>query len=223
MYHTEKYDERLKELAHYQNYPQMLPFIGEDYDKQNKRLLIISESHYLSEDSTLDVSKWYEMNEKNLSIDEKEYTNSRDLLYKYYTKQTSIYKPVADAILEIGFKPVDTSNMFKYVAWYNFFQRPAEVTGNSIQLTELDRKKADETFAHIFEVINPTHIIFISKIAWDSADILRHQFKDKPVVFDFTSHPNTSWWNREAKKYSNMTGKERFQDFLKKHDILLSL
>ena len=222
MYHTEKYDERLKELAHYQNYPQMLPFIGEDYDKQNKRLLIISESHYLSEDSTLDVSKWYEMNEKCLSVDEKQYTNTRNLLYEHRAKQQTIFKPIADAILEIGFKPVDI-NIFRYLAWYNFFQRPAEGTGESIRPTVLDREKAEETFTHIFDVINPTHVIFISSKAWGWAGILRDQFEDKPIVFDFTSHPNTSWWNREAKKYSNMTGKERFQDFLKKYDILLSL
>lgn len=222
MSYTTKYDKQLKTLSHYQNYPQMLPFIGEDYDIQSQRLLIIAESHYLPENSSLDLSKWYEMDETSLSEAEKEYINSREVLLAHYKNQRLIFKPIADAILEYGFNLKDSSNVFKYVAWYNFFQRPAEVTGESIKPTKEDREKAEEAFEHIFQTINPTHVIFVSSKSWGWAGILRYKFKDNPVVLDFTAHPNSQWWNRTAKKYGSMTGKERFIHFLNQHKLLLS-
>ena len=65
---TTRYDEQLQTLVHYQNYPEMLPFIGTNYDSHEKKLLIIGESHYLPKDTLVDVMKWYEMDSSMLSV-----------------------------------------------------------------------------------------------------------------------------------------------------------
>ena len=220
---TTKHDEQLQTLVHYQNYPEMLPFIGTNYDSQEKKLLIIGESHYLPKDTLVDVMKWYEMDSSMLSDDDRDYIWTRNVEW-LHDKEKSPFKPIARAISETGFNPTHEFNVleiFKHLAWCNFFQRPAEKTGESINPRQLDREKSEEVLVHIFETIQPTHVVFVSSKAWDWSEILRDKCKDEPIIFDYAPHPNTRWWNRTAEKYGNMTGKEKFQNFLKKHKILV--
>ena len=37
---TNKFDQELKKINHYQNHPQMIPFVGNQWGKQNKKILI---------------------------------------------------------------------------------------------------------------------------------------------------------------------------------------
>lgn len=39
-------EQKLDAIAHYERYPLMKPFIGENYFKARKRVLIIGESHF---------------------------------------------------------------------------------------------------------------------------------------------------------------------------------
>jgi hypothetical protein len=156
-----------------------------------------------------------------LSEDDVCYIDTRNVLLAHIDNQQLPFKPIADAILASGFNPEDKKNMFRYAAWCNFFQRPAEKTGNSINTDTSDIDKANEVFEHLFETIKPTYVIFVSKKAWDCSGALRHKCKDKAIVFDYAPHPNTSWWNRKAKPYGDMTGREKFEDFLIQNKIFL--
>ena len=63
-YTTSEFDSKFQEIKHYQNHPQMMPFVGKDYGKF-KKLLILAESHYLEDvDREYDIAKdWYTLND----------------------------------------------------------------------------------------------------------------------------------------------------------------
>ena len=59
-YSLTDYDSELKKIRHYQLHPEMLPYIGRHYPQT--RILILGESHYLSEKEPIDVKhleEWY--------------------------------------------------------------------------------------------------------------------------------------------------------------------
>ena len=110
--YTNQFDTELKSIVHYQNYPCLLPFIGQEYEEQSKRLLLIGESHYLPEDTNVDLSQWYSLDEDSLSEEDLEYVDTRGVLNyainkNYPAKGHSIYKNIEDAFIELRLNPLD--------------------------------------------------------------------------------------------------------------------
>jgi hypothetical protein len=216
IYNTEKYDESLKALTHFQKFPIMLPFIGTEYDKRAKKLLIIAESHYLEKDTQTDIMKWYELDETLISSDDRASVDTRGVVEYHYPNHKTLFRKIGESIISCGFNPKDKSNMFKYVAFYNFFQRPAEEYGKTINPNPKDIKKAEETFEHIVETINPTHILFVSKKSWNFASKVRGKYKDR-IAFGYSMHPSSPWWNRKTSQ--NVNGKILLEKFIKDYKI----
>lgn len=220
----EKFDYNLQKLAHYQNFPEMLPFIGDNYEKT--RLLIVGESHYLPTGSTIQQNpeEWYKSNNEQLTEKEKGWINTRAVLKDFFISPT--YKPfrifysIAQAIQEksLELKNSDVSEIFNNFSMYNFFQRPAESEGESINNTSLDIEKAENTLHHVIQSILPKFIIFVSVKAWESFNT--KTFIDLyNIKFDYCPYPATAYWNTTVEKYGNMTGKQKFIKFLEDNGI----
>jgi len=201
---------------HYQHYPQMLPWVGCEYQATKPKVIFIGESHYLPELSNinLDPDDWYQKWKKDLDEDEVKYTNTSEVVRTNYNNN-AIFTCVSRILIAnnvVNYTKHD--NVFEYFSYMNFFQRPAEY-GKSINVYEIDSKIANETYYSVIKKINPEYAIFLSSKAWY---FLADENK-KLIKCDFTSHPSSRWWYRKAKKYSVdgitcLSGKERFEHII---------
>jgi hypothetical protein len=217
---TKEFNRKFAEFHHYKNHPQMMPFVGK-YWNDNKKLLVIGESHYLDPGFDVEIIKdWYNFSVEELDGEDKEYaygwTNTANIVdtTDYKPKGHTLWRNIDSAIRETGFKP--TENVFCYISFYNFYQRPAEKTGNSIIITNEDKAIANETLKFIIDVIKPNYLFFVSSKAWQVFD--KNTFSKDHV--GHSAHPSSRWWNMKSSKYTKyfskqaVTGKESFKDFI---------
>ncbi len=239
---TKKYDNKLIKIEHFTKHPQMIPLVGKDYGNQNyKRLLIIGESHFLPDYSRIHLTprSWYRSN--HTMLDEEEWTWTytgaiiADAKYqKYKSRSHSIYANLEKGILESGFKPIDTVNMFRYCAFYNFFVRPA-ILGSSIGNTPDDDEIAVNTLKEITKILKPQFICFSSIKAWKvflksklakpEEDNYLVYLNNHDIIVDGFPHAGCKHWNMKANKYKfqgkgkPLTGRMKFIKFLKFYGI----
>jgi hypothetical protein len=159
---------KLAELERFNKMPQMIPWVGENYGINYKKLLLIGESHYLSYASKiqLDAEKWYSSISKDLHDTEIAMTFTRKVLSENF-KQNSIWRNTAGKFKKV-YPEINQKkeNIFVNFAFYNYFQRPAEEQGKSINVLDKDKEEANKTFLHVIDVLEPDIIIFTSSKAW---------------------------------------------------------
>jgi hypothetical protein len=204
MHQDTTFDQQLLTLSQYQHYPQMLPLIGSHYRRMNKQVLVIGESHYLRKESEGKgrSGPWYDGTAAATLDDvDRDWIHTRGTAgsgidQKYGSKAFSIYRNVEYAIQELlKDKDLPADNYLRYVAYYNYFQRPAK-TGDSLEVTDLDRKTAYNHLLALGDILKVTHFAFVSKLAyyafWESHG--KDEFFTRNIFG--TAHPSTSWWNR---------------------------
>lgn len=194
------FDIELDKVEHYQKFPMMRPFVGKNYGEENKRkIMLVAESHYLPPTSTIskDPDLWYRSSQSDLTNDEKAWINTREILQ-------GDYKPAGHMIfreLDLRMsKFMDTSNQraMSNIVFMNGFQRPAPETGDSIKhfCHPIDYKIGANTIKSVLEIVNPSLVIFVSKLAWDQ---LRWKLpKDSSgIEYNFVCHPGTGgrYWH----------------------------
>ncbi|WP_059369541.1 hypothetical protein [Treponema endosymbiont of Eucomonympha sp.] len=228
-YKNKKYDKDLRNILHYKQHPQMIPFVGRDWDKMGK-MLVVGESHYLNDDEKRENrntwKNWYNITKKELTNDQSVWTSTAcminaDIKGNFFPNGHRIWKNVRDAIVETGFNPngENPSEALYSIAFMNFFQRPALESGESITYDENDIRTANSTLNGVVNAIGANYIFFVSSTAWDNFD--KELFKDK--IIGHSCHPTSHWWNRESEQYTKaksrekITGKESFKYFIKKN------
>jgi hypothetical protein len=212
----------LDTIKHYQNFPCFKPWVGDKYLSQShKRLLVIGESHYLPPDSTihLDAEKWYERQQSDLSAEEVKWLSTSGIIKKnkdrnFPKKAHGIYRNACAAINSCSFNYTPSSKVIENFAYYNFFQRPAEVAGNSIKINKIDKAVSLSVFQSILEKLSPELIIFTSSLA---GTIGRVVASNSEIPYVVTPHPTSPWWNRTARKYHGK-GRDLVPAFLIKHE-----
>ena len=218
---SEEYDNQLNTIAHYRKYPQLKPWIGSSYSESNIKLLFIGESHYLGDGITYhhDVDKWYEGFSDKIFAG----TFTRDIIKTYANrsvkrKSRTIFVNMGKAICQskvFSSLNENTYTVYKHISFMNFFQRPAEITGNSINVTPKDKEVSNITFQNVVEIIKPDVIVFGSKKAYKFVD--KNFLDENKISYVVTPHPATSWWNRVSKNYGNKKGKDIVPDFLNEY------
>lgn len=220
MNRTTEFDKLFKKnITHYKQHKQMIPFVGKHWGDY-KKLLIIGESHYLPEKSLKrTIKNWYELTTSDLNEDEIGWTSTAKIVdecQKYNSPR--LYIILNKAIMDSGFKPENTENVLQYVSFMNFFQRPAQKTGKSIIHNDEDVLIANTVLKGVCSIIKPDYIFFISSKACDVSDI-------EKITVGHSCHPACPWWNRKAKTNSfatpknPLTGKESFIKFIRKNEI----
>ena len=211
LYLDNSFDQQLKRIHHYQMYPQMMPFIGSHYRRMNKRVLIVGESHYLEPgcEVHLNAKNWYAgLSSADFSKVNKGWIFTRQtagsgINQKYARKAFTIYRNVEYAIKEsLNTGISETDNYLRYAAFYNYFQRPAEAK-ISIANVDLDDRKAYDHFKSLYEVLDFTHLAFVSKRAYHAFLKKREPQEFAEVKIFATAHPACSWWNREHKHWAD--------------------
>lgn len=217
-----KYDDQLTKIEHYQKYPELLPWIGSNFDYFEKKLLLVGESHYLDTDSTYhhDSVAWYQ----GINISDKSDRKwmitrniiNNGIINNWKERSKAIYRNTEKALFESTLFTDKSSTAYASVAFMNFFQRPAQKTGKSIVVSEQDKIQSNYIFQQVVKEISPDIIIFTSSLAFNfaqkggSVKVL----KELNIPCTRTPHPGMPWWNRVSKKYGNKTGKEHFIGYL---------
>lgn len=227
------YDEQLKKISIYKVHPELLPFVGEMYDRE--RILLVGESHYISKDGSKNKDKleglrelWYTeewLNETdNPLLNSFGYYITRRIVLNFMNgckQKTKFFSNILMAYL--GKENYDRTDRTKLgdFAFMNYMQIPSFKYGSTIfnQATEYDYNIAKETLENVIEVLQPKKVIFLSKGAYDK--FKNNNETDKNLIkdggypkIDWVYHPACSWWHKTNKKHPNHY-KNHFNEIIK--------
>ena len=196
------FDSALREIQHFQSYPSMLPYVGEDYETgSHRKMLLVGESFYFPEESTvhLDAERWYSQTESALNCAEIEYFGCRGLVEcPWKADGHKMYREINGCLATLGLEFKDRP--VSHVAYINAYFRPASKNGDSFKhgCTLLDRTKSWDITERVIRAIKPDLVVYVSKYAWDNVG--RHLASRLEVPeFRFTSHPaDPRHWNRRG-------------------------
>lgn len=224
---------------HYQRFPSMKPWQGSRYKHpSHKRLLVVGESHYLPDKSTihLDAARWYSADERQLGFAQNKYgqvqeelgwiSTSRILgrvkMEERSVKAHSIYCNIAAEVNAVGPRHARYRDALDDLAFYNYFQRPAS-EGLSMKLCRVpkDDEMAEKVLIWVVRDLDPQIIIFASSFAADYGKrVLQHRERMTGRHIDYwvTPHPGCAHWNMP--EYTSpggkmgLTGQELFGQIL---------
>ncbi len=218
-----KFDSKFDDIEHYKFYPEMKPWVGDRYAEVGLKVLIIGESHYLKSGSNYhhDAKAWYD----GVKVSDKKdwgWIKTRDIISngiaaKWKGGSKLIYKNIEKGLYEAGFCGREQSTAFSDIAFLNYFQRPAQKTGESIKVTKLDSDVSHYVVSQVVATISPDIVIFASSLAWKHAKQsgLVQKINGKGIKCTRVPHPGMPWWNRVSKAYGNKTGKQHFVSYIK--------
>lgn len=102
-----------------------------------------------------------------------------------------------------------------HLAFMNYFQRPAEKTGDSIAVSNLDQDFSRLVVSDVIETLEPHLVVFCSSKAgyYGKSVVDSHGLKSVCAP-----HPSSQWWNRKAKKYGGY-GRDIIPEFLSNNEF----
>ncbi|MDR2535914.1 MAG: hypothetical protein LBD29_07785, partial [Treponema sp.] len=123
-------------------------------------------------------------------------------------KSQRIYSEIENAIIEAKVSFPKNENIFSYISFMNFFQRPAyeKFKEGRFDPNKQDIEKANETLKDVIKYIAPQYIFFVSNKAWENYD--KNIFPDN---IGNSCYPMTNHWNNYGKKL--------FKEFIIKNKI----
>ena len=213
----------------------MQPWIGRLYrDSRYKRLLVVGESHYMPEKSTIhhDAGHWYRSKQANLNPTEIKYVHTKNVIREHFKEAhqgLGIFRNIGDKIDTIMKDSGLTPDEFprEHIAFYNYFMRPAPKEGGSIEghVEPQDCKISEEVLCWFIQRHQPELVIFVSKFAGGYGEGVVCEY-GIPCIS--TPHPGCHWWNRHSNTYGRnpiyaggpirpRRGRDLFHDFLKKY------
>jgi hypothetical protein len=209
----------------YEFHPELTPFIGKLYSKAPLKVLFLGESHYLPAAYNHRVGQeWYERSTASygFSTEALAWLNTAAIIRhdviesSYKNPAHNIYRNIGKVYGEV-FAKGDYPQALEYIAFGNYFLRPAEVCGESIIINSWDEEvRSFQQLAALEKQLQPALIVFVSKKAYESfvrvaqsqgATALLSKAKSVP-------HPNSAWWNRAIAQYEGRTGKEELKKIL---------
>ena len=200
-------------------HPELAPFIGKLYPKAPLKVLFLGESHYLPAVYNHKVGlEWYERSTASygFSAEALSWLNTAAIIRhdviesSYKNPAHNIYRNIGKVYGEV-FAKGDYPQALEYIAFGNYFLRPAEVCGESIIINGWEEEVCSfQQLVALEKQLQPALIVFVSKKAYESfvrvaqaegATTLLSKTKSVP-------HPNSAWWNRSITQYEGRSGKE---------------
>lgn len=210
-YNTTFDQEIISKFKHFKKHPQLLPFIGREWNESPHKVLLVAESHYLPKEfnNKYGLKEWNNLDlSKSMDDSRAGYTNTRDNAYESWH---SIHKIIFRSFKNL-FGYENHRDVYDKISFYNYFQRPAEENGESIRNLKEDNELAYDFLQEFGSIIQPSWTFFLSKKSFNA-------YRQSGGTLDRVSvvpHPNTSWWNTKSKKHSDRTGKEKFEQIITK-------
>lgn len=126
-------------------------------------------------------------------------------------------KNVAIEVNDLGPRHANYVEVIEDIAFYNYFQRPAQ-RGISLAEIGLDCRKAREVLNWVLGELEPEIIIFSSALAGKYGPTeVRHLATlagCRIPNIGVTPHAGSPYWNMRAEAYGWLTGRELFRKFL---------
>lgn len=221
MNYTTDYDEAfMNNFKHLKNHPQLLPFVGAEWNSSPHKLLLVAESHYVPKEhnNKIGPSEWNNVEYLKSLNDERIFnmTNTRKNVEEVVERRGHImHKGISSSIMNV-FKYKSQMDAYRKVSYYNYFQRPAETNGESIKgrITPDDHQLAYDFHKSVVEALKPKWVIFLSELAYYSYKERNSRYVEKNV--SRVPPPTTSYWNKKTKVHDNRTGKEKFEEIIGK-------
>lgn len=219
------YDERLSAISHFQLHPEMLPYVGPQYNEC--RILLIGESHYIGSSYAGDrkfcdeIHKhWYEWNTDMFDwIDPSSdpgWFNTRGILHEFLVhnrgRAHSMFhnpaKVFCDIVNDESGLTITDCDAVSCAAFCNYFQRPEIVTGATFKPTDEDSEKSAEIISQIIELLHPGIVVFLSKKAYNSYNS-KADLRNVPYI-KYVNHPTSASWNKAD-------GREKYRDIMEQY------
>jgi hypothetical protein len=211
-------------FENYTKHPSYLPSIGNQYGKVGKKTFIIGESHYLpvKYNHLITPEVWYNKPDKVYRIlaeDAQSWINTRGVIEYFNSPEKlarghRIFQNLDNAYLDC----FPGLRLFDNAVYFNYFQRPAEMQGGSIQIHPLDSEVALKNLVELNKILTPDLIVFTSSKAFKNFNhIASKEVKKSLPHIDSVPHPACAWWNRTSRNYglnpdgTISTGKQKFQ------------
>ena len=226
-----KFDEELARVDHYVRYPSLIPFVGVKYEENPKRILILGESFYLSDECNQhkNAESWYNGNENVIKTKDRGWMNCRGLITYPWNDSSDeapktwkprghyMYREINRCLREAKYVDID-GNAFVNVAYMNTFQRPSPKAGDSIakHCEPVDIEQAVKTISSVVSIIKPKTVIFASKYSWRTVGklIADNYDTESGINFDFTYHPASGGRFWHSKRHKD--GCEKFMALIRK-------
>lgn len=209
-------------INHFKNYPSLRPWIGKSYS--SNRILVVGESHYLEPGCSchLDSERWYSgESSTDLTTENIKWMNTQRIITngiknRWKERSKLIYKNLESALKQTGlFHEIEPYSPFEYIAYLNFFQRPAQTDGDSIKPDRNDITYSRLILNEILLTINPRLVIFCTRLGAKEANLKNIKLENPHIQLHVTAHPASAWWNRPSKKSGGVTSRQSFIEFLK--------
>ena len=209
----------------YTLHPELAPFVGKHYTKAPLKVLFQGESHYLPEAYDHKVGQeWYERSTASYGFTKEAlaWLNTAAIIRhdviesSYKNPSHAIYRHIG-GVYGAVFDKGDYPQALEYIAFSNYFLRPAEVSGESIVVAgEAEELHSFEQLCALESQYRPDLIVFVSKKAYESFLWIAQKQQASSLLSKARSipHPNTSWWNRPISQYEGRTGKEQLEKIL---------
>ena len=213
-------------LPCYGLHPELFPFIRKDYPKAPLKVLFLGESHYLPAAYNHKVGQeWYERSTASygFTTEALAWLNTAAIIRhdviesSYKNPAHNIYRNIGKIYGEV-FAKGDYPQALEYIAFGNYFLRPAEVCGESIVINGWDEEvRSFQQLVALEKELQPTLIVFVSKKAYDSFVRVAEAERATTLLAKAKSvpHPNSAWWNRGITQYEGRSGKEELQRILR--------
>ena len=210
---------------YYGLHPELAPFVGKHYAKAPLKVLFQGESHYLPADYNHKVGQeWYERSTASYGFTKEAlaWLNTAAIIRhdviesSYKNPSHAIYRHIG-GVYGAVFDKGDYPQALEYIAFSNYFLRPAEVSGESIVVAgEAEELPSFEQLRALESQYRPDLIVFVSKKAYESFLRIAQKHQASGLLSKVRSipHPNTSWWNRPISQYEGRTGKEQLEKIL---------
>lgn len=200
-------------------FPEMSPYVGDCYrvaQEHGCALLVIGESHYLPDSSSIhkDCATWYASDHTKLDETERSWINTRDIICAELPKN---FPNQAHGIFKYGYQKLnqwgpafdDYRTLFSYTIFFNFYLRPANQGDTFRNLCTLqDNAIANDNFMFMVKQYKPNGIVFLSRLAFASCE----SKNGLTIPVAGAPHPTCRWWNKKSGKYGGRFGRDLVQD-----------
>ena len=136
--------------------------------------------------------------------------NAENRQRNFYKRGHAIHRNICNLLSDIGITETLPNHACDHYAYYNFFQRPAQSQGDTIDAMDLDVLKAKEILNTVLDALAPDLVVFTSSKAGKHGKGICLQ-RNIPAIS--VSHPACAWWNRPSGK-SQQTGRDKMRQFL---------
>lgn len=132
------------------------PWVGNNYKNEDKRLLILGESHYGVKESEC------------TDDDKKKFTNTLIKNYclgDYKGRSKRYWTNIMQSVKGKLHNEIDKTEFWSEVSFYNYIQKFVGETPKTAPTPEM-WKEAEEPFFEVLEFLQPKHILVLSKRLW---------------------------------------------------------